>query len=56
MWLIEPIIAGISVSLFNKFILNNTRLCGWCRKPDIDSDDDMGAEISAIDTTIHIHN
>ena len=60
--ILEPILAGITVSLINKFILNNNIIWNWCSPLDIVIDQHEDT-ISSSNTTIsdmsfdtpHIH-
>ena len=62
--ILEPILAGLTVSLINKYIVNNSALWLWCSPPDIDiynHEDDLSSsnttvsEISLDNPHIHIH-
>jgi len=62
--ILEPILAGLTVSLINKYILNNTCLWLWCHPPKIDIDgheDDLASsnttvsDISLDNPHVHVH-
>ena len=61
--IIEPIMAGLCVSLFNKFILNNTTyISNWCslstatnQHEDTVSDSNTTISDISLDTHIHTH-
>ena len=62
--MLEPILAGLTVSLINKYIVNNSALWLWCNPPDIDTynhEDDLSSsnttvsEISLDEPHIHVH-
>ncbi len=48
--ILEPICAGLLVSLFNKFMMP---LIAQCVEPE--RDDDTSSETSAINAEIHVH-
>ena len=59
--IIEPIMAGLCVSLFNKFILNNTTyISNWCSLSTVttqheDTVSDSNTTISDISLDTHVH-
>jgi hypothetical protein len=62
--ILEPILAGLTVSLINKYIVNNSCLWLWCSPPTINVDhheDDLSSsnttvsDISLDNPHIHIH-
>ncbi len=61
--IIEPIMAGLFVSLFNKFILNNTAyISNWCSLATVtthheDTASDSNTTISdmSLETHVHVH-
>ena len=60
--IIEPIMAGLVVSLFNKFILNNTAyISNWCSLSAVttnheDTVSDSITTISDISLDAHVHS
>jgi hypothetical protein len=67
--ILEPIMAGLTVGIINKWILNNSDLWHWCagscststvthtvqHEDDISSSNTTVSDISLSDTHIHIH-
>ncbi len=59
--ILEPILAGITVSLINKFILNNNIIWNWCSPQAlvVDQHDDLASSSTTISDssldTPHIH-
>jgi hypothetical protein len=63
--ILEPILAGLAVSLINKYIVNNNCLWLWCSSPptiEIDGhEDDLASsnttvsDISLENPHVHIH-
>ena len=62
--ILEPILAGLTVSLINKYIVNNNCLWLWCSPPTIEIDgheDDLSSsnttvsDISLENPHVHIH-
>ena len=62
--IVEPIVAGILVSLINKFILNNNTIWNWCSPQAIvvDQHDDLASSNTTISDAsleiphVHIHH
>ena len=62
--ILEPILAGILVSLINKFILNNNSIWNWCSPQEIvieqhedtiSSSNTTISDISFEEPHIHVH-
>ncbi len=62
--ILEPILAGLFVSLINKYIVNNNALWLWCNPPTVDiyqHEDDLASsnttvsDISLDEPHIHVH-
>ena len=51
MFILEPICAGLVVSLFNKFCMPHLASCLEA----VALDDDSGSESSAINAEVHVH-
>ncbi len=49
--MLEPILAGLTVSLINKYIINNSGLWLWCSPPDINLDSHED-DLSSSNTTV----
>jgi hypothetical protein len=49
--ILEPILAGLTVSLINKYIVNNSALWLWCSPPDINLDSHED-DLSSSNTTV----
>jgi hypothetical protein len=62
--IIEPILAGLTVSIINKYIVNNPQLWFWCTPPpptryehedDLSSSNTTVSDISLDNPHIHVH-
>ena len=62
--ILEPILAGLTVSIINKYIVNNNSLWLWCYPPKIERDrheDDLSSsnttvsDISLDNPHVHVH-
>ncbi len=61
---LEPILAGLTASLINKYIVNNSGMWLWCNTPGLDiylHEDDLASsnttvsDISLDNPHVHVH-